>query len=116
MEQNVWFWAGFAGANDTTREQAADEALIAFDLDYLRDLPARYLSAGQKRRLALSRLLASSAPLWLLDEPVTALDTNSVRLFERAVSGHRRQGGIAIIATHQDLDVPSAEALTLVEA
>lgn len=107
-EENVRFWAGFAGPGAVPLEERTDGALDAFDLDGLRDLPARYLSAGQKRRLALARLAASPAPLWLLDEPVTALDAGSVRLFEAAVAAHRRAGGIAIIATHQDLAVPDA--------
>jgi len=111
-EENVRFWAGFAGPG-AALEERTDDALDAFNLDELRDLPARYLSAGQKRRLALARLAASPAPLWLLDEPVTALDTGSVRLFEAAVAAHRRAGGIAIIATHQDLAVPEARNLML---
>jgi heme exporter protein A len=113
VEQNIRFWAGFAARRDAAVEDALEDALDAFDLDELRDLPARYLSAGQKRRLALARLLASPAPLWLLDEPVTALDTRSVGLFEAAVARHRQGGGMAIIATHQDLVMPGAADLNL---
>jgi heme exporter protein A len=113
VEQNASFWAAFAGVPATEQQDAIDAALEAFNLDALRDMPARYLSAGQKRRLALSRLTASPAPLWLLDEPATALDTASTALFERAVAAHRARGGMAVIATHQELSVPDAQALTL---
>ena len=117
VEQNIRFWAGFTARRPVspahTLEDTLDDALDAFDLDHLRDLPARYLSAGQKRRLALSRLVASPAPLWLLDEPVTALDGHSVALFEAAVARHRGLGGMAIVATHQDLAIPGAATLSL---
>ena len=113
VEQNASFWAAFASVPATEQQDAIDAALEAFNLDALRDMPARYLSAGQKRRLALSRLTASPAPLWLLDEPATALDTASMALFERAVTAHRARGGMAVIATHQELSVPDAQALTL---
>lgn len=113
VEQNARFWTAFANVPAAGRQDAVDAALDAFNLDALRDLPARYLSAGQKRRLALSRLVASPAPLWLLDEPATALDAASTALFEQAVAAHRAQGGMAVIATHQELSVPVAQALTL---
>lgn len=113
VEQNASFWVAFAGVPATDRQDAIDAALEAFNLSVLRELPARYLSAGQKRRLALSRLATSPAALWLLDEPTTALDAASTALFERAVAAHRAQGGMAVIATHQELSVPHAKALTL---
>lgn len=113
VEQNIRFWAAFAGLGAAEGEAAVDAAADAFDLDLLRDLPARYLSAGQKRRLALARLIASPAPLWLLDEPTTALDTRSTSLFEQAVAEHRRMGGVAVIATHQDLSVPDGQFLEM---
>lgn len=113
VEQNIRFWAGFAPGGAASVDDALEDALDAFDLDRLRDLPARYLSAGQKRRLALARLMASPAPLWLLDEPVTALDARSVGLFEAAVARHREIGGMAVVATHQDLTMPGADDLNL---
>lgn len=115
VAQNVRFWADFSSESRERREDAADTAIEAFRLEALRDSPARYLSAGQKRRLALARLLASPAPLWLLDEPATALDRRSVSLLEQAVADHRRIGGLAILATHQDLIMPDALDLTLGE-
>jgi heme exporter protein A len=113
VEQNIQFWAEFAGVEASAQDEAIDATLDAFNLDGLRDLPARYLSAGQKRRLALARLVASPAPLWLLDEPTTALDTASTSLFEQAIQAHRKVGGMAIIATHQELSVPGAQSLNL---
>jgi heme exporter protein A len=113
VAQNVRFWAELAGGGAAERRDRGEAALAAFDLTDLADLPARYLSAGQKRRLALSRLVAMPAALWLLDEPSTALDAGSVALLEAAVGAHRTGGGIAVIATHQDLSVPGAERLVL---
>ncbi len=113
VERHVRFWASFGPKRPECPTTTVDAALDVFNLEALRDLPARYLSAGQKRRLALSRLVASPAALWLLDEPVTALDAASVALFEQAVAAHRRAGGIAVIATHQELVVPDARNLTL---
>ena len=67
------------------------------------DLPCRYLSAGQKRRLALARLLVSNRPLWLLDEPFAALDTSGQALVAQLMALHCGQGGIVIAATHDPL-------------
>lgn len=88
-------------------------ALEAVDLGRFADLPARLLSSGQRRRLALARLALSTAPLWLLDEPTTGLDTASVRRLETGFARHRAQGGIIIAATHLPLDLPGATALDL---
>jgi heme exporter protein A len=79
------------------------------------DLPARSLSAGQKRRLALARLLLASASLWILDEPVTNLDTAGIQLVESLIVDHVRAGGLAIAAAHQRLldDAPCLRRLEL---
>ena len=86
-------------------------ALAAVALQTLADLPARMLSAGQKRRLALSRLLLSGAPLWLLDEPTLGLDTAAIERFGRVLAAHRATGGMVVAATHVPL--PLADAATL---
>ena len=78
-------------------------ALETFGLSALADAPARYLSAGQQRRLALARLLAAPRELWLLDEPAVGLDQASRASLERALASHREVGGIAVIATHGDV-------------
>ncbi|HEY1413001.1 MAG TPA: heme ABC exporter ATP-binding protein CcmA [Rhodopila sp.] len=88
-------------------------ALEALGLAGLADLPARMLSAGQKRRLALSRLMLSAAPLWLLDEPTLGLDTASIERFGGLLAAHRAGGGIVVAATHVPLPLPDAAELRL---
>ena len=83
------------------------------DLRALRDRPARNLSAGQKRRLGLARLLVTGRPVWLLDEPTVSLDAASVALFAGVVRRHLAAGGSALIATHVDLGLAEAEVLDL---
>ena len=80
-----------------------EAALAAVNLKPLADLPARMLSAGQKRRLAVSRLALSHAPLWLLDEPTLGLDTASIARFGAMLAAHRATGGIIVAATHVPL-------------
>lgn len=88
-------------------------ALSAVGLEALADLPARMLSAGQKRRLALSRLVLSDAPLWLLDEPTLGLDSGSVERFGGLLAAHRAGGGVVVAATHVPLPLPDAAGLRL---
>jgi heme exporter protein A len=88
-------------------------ALAALDLGALADLPARMLSAGQKRRLALARLVVSAAPIWLLDEPTLGLDAASVARFGMVLAEHRAQGGIVLAATHLPLPLLAAGELVL---
>ena len=105
------FWAVLDGVADPAERVA--RALEDVALADLADVPVRLLSTGQRRRAALARVLASGAEVWLLDEPATGLDLASVALLEAAVARHRAQGGIALIATHQPLDVPGAASLDL---
>jgi heme exporter protein A len=84
-----------------------DEALQRVGLSRLGDLPAQYLSAGQKRRLALARLSLSARPLWLLDEPLASLDTSGKVLVAELVAQHCKDGGVAVIATHEPLGFDS---------
>jgi heme exporter protein A len=95
----------------STRPIAA--ALEAVGLQALADLPARMLSAGQKRRLALSRLTLSTARLWLLDEPTLGLDTASIERFGGLLARHRDGGGMVVAATHVPLPLPDAADLRL---
>jgi heme exporter protein A len=88
-------------------------ALSALGLDTLADLPTRMLSAGQKRRLAISRLVLSTAPLWLLDEPTLGLDTASIDRFGDLLAAHRAGGGMVVAATHIPLPLPDAAGLQL---
>ena len=104
--ENLHFAARLAGGD-------VAGALAAVGLAKLADLPVRMLSAGQRRRLALSRLALSPAPLWLLDEPTLGLDTVSVERFGGLLAAHRARGGIAIAATHLPLPLPGAVELRL---
>jgi len=80
-------------------------ALARFDLLHLRDLPVQALSSGQQRRLALARLLAAPADIWLLDEPAVGLDLSGLASLEAAVARHRRSGGLVVIATHTPVEL-----------
>jgi heme exporter protein A len=97
VAENLRFWAAIYGTS------GIEGALQAFDLIALRNRPAQNLSAGQKRRLGLARLMVTGRPVWTLDEPTVSLDVASVALFARAVGAHVAAGGSALIATHIDL-------------
>jgi heme exporter protein A len=107
VRETAAFWADFfEGGN-------VGEALEAFDLAALADLPVAYLSAGQRRRLALSRLLVAPRPLWLLDEPSVALDAASLARLVALMEAHLARGGIVVAATHQPLGLARTTALDL---
>ena len=108
--ENLSFWAALHSQVDGER---VSHALDGFDLGRLAELPGRVLSAGQKHRLALARLLAARAELWLLDEPTVGLDTASLARLAAAIAAHRAVGGRVIVATHAPLDMPGAETLSL---
>ncbi|MEX0278564.1 MAG: heme ABC exporter ATP-binding protein CcmA [Ruegeria sp.] len=97
VAENLAFWASVFGTKST------QPALDAFDLGDLYGRPAGQLSAGQKRRLGLARILVAARPIWMLDEPTVSLDRSAVQMFADAVRGHLDQGGSALIATHIDL-------------
>lgn len=101
--ENLQFWTALAGS---APQDSISFALSILGLSPLADIPARMLSAGQKRRLALARLIAIPAPLWLLDEPTIALDAQSVGVLREAIMAHLKSGGLAAIATHSELGVP----------
>ncbi|MHA6323512.1 heme ABC exporter ATP-binding protein CcmA [Roseivivax sp. CAU 1753] len=108
VTENLGFWASVYGAGGAS---AVSEALARFDLGALRDRLAGNLSAGQKRRLGLARLLVTGRPVWVLDEPTVSLDAASVALFAAAVKAHLAEGGAALMATHIDLGLPEARVL-----
>lgn len=104
VAENLRFWGG---------GPAVRRALEAVELSALADLPARMLSAGQRRRLAIARLAMGDAPLWLLDEPTLGLDAASVARFGGLVAAHRARGGLVVAATHLPLPVGEAVEFSL---
>lgn len=109
VAENLGFWAALHG----TGQPAVAAAMAAMDLAGLSDRPAGELSAGQKRRLGLARLLVAGRALWLLDEPTVSLDAAAVARFAGVVRAHLAAGGAAAIATHIDLGLPEAQILDL---
>lgn len=107
VRENLEFWAAIHGGADVTR------AMQEMNLTDLADRRAANLSAGQKRRLGLARLLVTGRPIWVLDEPTVSLDQASVTLFADVVRAHLLAGGMALLATHIDLGLPEARILEL---
>jgi len=111
VRETALFAAGLRGADP----RGAETALERFGLAPLADFPCRLLSAGQKKRLSLARLLAAPVELWLLDEPTTGLDAASTHALEAAIAAHRAGGGLAVVSTHIPLDLPGAATLSLAD-
>jgi heme exporter protein A len=97
----------------TAAEHVPAAALAQVGLEKFADLPARLLSAGQKRRLAIARVAASGRVLWLLDEPTTGLDAASVARFGALCAAHRAAGGMIVASTHTPLDATDMQELSL---
>jgi heme exporter protein A len=97
VSENLTFWAAVYGTRDIT------PALEAYALAPLSDRLTGTLSAGQKRRAGLARLMVTGRPIWVLDEPTVSLDVDAVALFADAVRGHLLAGGMALLATHIEL-------------
>jgi heme exporter protein A len=101
------FWFALDGAGE------AEAIMARLRLDALAEVPVGYLSTGQKKRAALARVLGQAAPVWLLDEPLSGLDTASQSLVSMLVREHCAGGGIALIASHQPLDVPGMTSFAI---
>ena len=112
VRENLLFWARFLGGNNRADDRTAG-ALDAFALRDLEDFPASYLSAGQRRRLGLARLLAAPRPIWLLDEPTVSLDAASTERLARVIDQHTVSGGLVIAATHLPLGLQNTRELRL---
>ncbi|MEM9441532.1 MAG: heme ABC exporter ATP-binding protein CcmA [Pseudomonadota bacterium] len=109
VRENLAFTCALNGATNGT----LDRALDTFGLGPLVDTPGRFLSSGQRRRLSLARLLAGTRPIWLLDEPGVGLDAESRGRLEDAIDGHRRSGGLTVLATHGDVRIEGTRTLEL---
>ena len=109
VRENIATWAEIRGA----AVDRIDIALATFGIEHLADTPAQYLSAGQHRRPALARLVASPAELWLLDEPTVSLDDAGAACLRDAVAAHREGGGMAMAATHIELGLDDVGILHL---
>ncbi|BAL73597.1 heme ABC exporter ATP-binding protein CcmA [Bradyrhizobium cosmicum] len=105
VAENLSFWADFLGGERCD----ATESLATVGLDHATHLPAGFLSAGQRRRLSLARLLTVRRPVWLLDEPTTALDVTGQDMFGGLMREHLARGGMIIAATHAPLGIDSRE-------
>lgn len=113
--ETLEFYSGFFEpyATDTEHEARIDTALDRFQLSVLASVPCGYLSAGQKRRLGLARLLCVPRPIWLLDEPTTSLDQKSSATLSEIIKDHVANSGLVVAATHLDLGLDNAEVLQL---
>jgi heme exporter protein A len=103
--ENLEFWRVFLGGEAFDPAQS----LAAVGLDHAARLPAAYLSAGQRRRLSIARLLAVRRPVWLLDEPTNALDAAGQSLFAGLMNDHLARGGLIVAATHAPLGLQTRE-------
>jgi heme exporter protein A len=112
VSENLIFWSGFLGSVGLGGLPSRD-ALARVGLDRVADLPASFLSAGQRRRLALARLLTVRRPIWLLDEPTAGLDAAAQDVLFELMQTHRNAGGLIVAATHAQLDLRDATALAL---
>lgn len=111
VAENLAFWQEFSGAPHLT----VDEALEEIGLQETARLPFGYLSTGQRRRIAIAKLLVSYRPVWLLDEPTAGLDARSERRFAALIEAHREDGGIVVAATHVELGIGGAQGLRMGE-
>ena len=115
MEQPLHAALGFWARMDGAEAAALDRALEALALERLAQLPVRMLSTGQRKRAALARVMASGAPIWLLDEPGNGLDDASLALLGAAVAGHLAGGGILVAASHQPLPLAAPVVMALAD-
>jgi len=109
VAENLAFWADYW----EIAPSAVEPALAQLGIAHLAEAPARQLSAGQRRRLALARLALGAAPLWLLDEPSAALDTDGIARLAALIAAAREAGGIVIFSSHDILPVPGLQQLAL---
>ncbi|MCW5698731.1 MAG: heme ABC exporter ATP-binding protein CcmA [Rhodospirillales bacterium] len=100
VTEQLTYWAALRGVSDSGMSEAILTALSDLGIAHLAAVPGRYLSAGQKRRVNLARILVAPATLWLLDEPRTALDDDAKRRLDTAIARHRANGGLVVLSMH----------------
>jgi heme exporter protein A len=108
VEENLRFWANLYGV-----PKDVDVALERMELEYLKDVPGAYLSAGQKRRAALARLLIGKRPLWIMDEPTVSLDVEGVAMVVALMKEHCAEGGMLMVTTHVEIGLDEVARLDL---
>ena len=114
VAENLIFWASLrTGGGVEAVRPAVETALGRLGIGHLASVPGRFLSAGQKRRVNLARVLAAPAELWLLDEPATALDQAAAKNLDDAITEHRAGGGMVGLASHAEAALEGARALAL---
>ncbi len=113
IAETLFFWGSLYGIEQSELVFSTARAMTYFGLSALADTQGRLLSAGQKRRVNLARLLVGTAALWLLDEPATALDQESIMALGKSIAAHRARGGIVILSTHMVVDLPQARRLDM---
>ena len=106
--EHLNFWAALKGSKKPKKD-----ILEILDLKTLSEIPGKFLSAGQKRRLSLTRLLTAPAQVWILDEPSVSLDTKSINSLENMLATHRAGGGIVVIATHTQISLPNSQNISM---
>lgn len=108
VDRALAFWAGLDGRRDTV-----DAALAALGLAHLSQVPVRMLSTGQRKRVGIARVVASGAPVWLLDEPANGLDHGAIGMLGGLIAAHRAAGGIAVVATHLPIRMQGAREIVI---
>ncbi|WP_374297954.1 heme ABC exporter ATP-binding protein CcmA [Sphingomonas sp.] len=111
VAQALHLWAALDGEPEAEARVAG--AIAAVGLATKADLAVRLLSTGQRRRVELARVVATRAPIWLLDEPANGLDADGLAMLAGLAAAHRAGGGVALVATHQPIDLPGAVAVRL---
>jgi heme exporter protein A len=108
VDENLVFWSRYLGSGQETQT-----ALAAVGLETIAQLPAAYLSAGQRRRLSIARLIAIRRPIWLLDEPTSALDAAAQAQLAGCMGQHLAGGGLIVAAAHGPIGLAAAKELRL---
>ncbi len=110
VKQELAFWRALSSK---AVKYVQNDELDVFSLNTFRHLPCRLLSSGQKRRVALARVVESGTDLWLLDEPTVGLDAGAISALTQVISCHQAAGGMAVIATHVSIKLPIQTSLNL---